>query len=113
MGICNQANAQESAELITIHHGVAEALDAHDFDKFLSYFTDDAVYDFVPYPMVMNSKEEIRIFFEDLLVSFPDFSTTEGRVLASGNILVVDHSLVGTHLGVWEGVPLTGNTFLL
>ncbi len=65
-----------------------------------------------PYPPPLNGKEEIRAFFEEVFEGFPDFSTKEGRVLAASNIVVVEHNMIGTLLGEWQGIPPTGNTGL-
>lgn len=108
--ISSAAMAQESSDLIAIHEKFGTALNAHDFDLMVSYFTEDCVFNLVPDPAPMHGREEIKAFFEDFLVSFPDIHTTEGRVLATGNIVVVEHSLEGTHDGDWQGVPPTGNT---
>jgi len=110
MTATTNAIAQEPSELIAIADAVDTALNAHDMDLWLSYLTDDPVFDYVPLPTPMNGKEEIRSFFEDLFVGFPDIGTIEGRVLSAGNIVVVEHIIGGTHLGVWQGIPPTGNT---
>ena len=107
--VCTQATAQEPPELIAIADGYDTLLNAHDLDTMMSNWTDDAVYDFVPLPVPISGKEAIRAFFADLFEGFPDFSTTEGRVLAASNIVVVEHSVGGTHLGMWLGIPPTGN----
>ena len=78
LAICPLTSAQTPEELIAVHTAFGEALNAHDFDSTMSYFTEDAVFHFVPSPVPMNGKQEIRTFFEDLLVSFPDFHTTDG-----------------------------------
>ncbi|MBC8217213.1 MAG: ester cyclase [Planctomycetes bacterium] len=110
LAVCNQATAQEPADLLAIADAVDNALNAHDLDQWLSYFTDDGVFDFAPLPTPLNGKEEMRAFFAATFEGFPDFGTTEGRVLAAGNTVVVEHSTSGTHQGVWNGIPPTGNT---
>jgi len=110
LSVCTQAIALEPAELIAIRDAADKALNAHDLDLWLSYLTDDAVFDYVPLPTPMNGKEEIKAFFEGVFVGFPDFGTTEGLILAAENIVVVEHSITGTHLGVWQGIPPTGDT---
>jgi len=74
------------------------------------YFTDDAVYEWTPAPAPFKGKAEIRAFFEDVFKGFPDFGTTEGRVFATTNIVVVEHSTTGTHRGLWQGIPPTGKS---
>ncbi len=110
LAVCTQAIAQDPSDLIAIADDVDKALNAHDLDLWLSYLTDDAVFDYVPLPTPLTGKEEIRAFFEEVFEGFPDFSTTEGRVLAASNIVVVEHNMIGTLLGEWQGIPPTGNT---
>jgi len=110
LAVCTQAIAQAPSDLIAIADDVDKALNAHDLDLWLSYLTDDAVFDYVPLPTPLTGKEEIRAFFEEVFEGFPDFSTTEGRVLAASNIVVVEHNMIGTLLGEWQGIPPTGNT---
>lgn len=103
------AVAQEPADLEALRVEFINAVDAHDFDLAASYFAEDGVFNFVAFPAPMRGRQEIRAFFENLLASFSDFYTTEARVLATGNIVVEEHSLVGTHDGEWVGIPATGN----
>jgi steroid delta-isomerase-like uncharacterized protein len=110
LSVCTQAIALEPAELIAIRDAADAALNAHDLDTMMSYWTDDGVYDYVPLPDPFMGKEAVRSFFEALFVGFPDFGTTEGRVLAADNIVVVEHSTTSSaHLGEWMGIPPTGN----
>ena len=102
--------AQEPADLLAIADAADKALNAHDLDLWLSYFTDDPVFEFVPSSGIFKGKAEIRAFFEATFVGFPDFGTTEGRVIAAGNMVVSEHSTTGTHQGVWNGIPPTGRS---
>jgi steroid delta-isomerase-like uncharacterized protein len=108
LAVCIPSYAQTPDELIAIRNNFDKALNAHDLDTALSYWADDCVYDYVALPTPFEGKEAIRGFFEDLFVGFPDFGTTEGHILAADNIVVVEHSTTGTHLGEWMGIPPTG-----
>ena len=113
LALFGQAFAQEPTELIVIADAYGEALNTHDLDTIMSYWTDDAVYNYAPLPTPFEGKEAVRAFFGALFVGFPDFATTEGRTLAANNIVVVEHGLDGTHQGEWMGVPPTGNAVSL
>jgi len=102
--------AQTGDELRALHKAQQEALNAHDMDKWLSYCTDDFVWDYVPVPTPMN-RGETKAFFEDLFRGWPDWHVTPGVVLVSGNILVEEHPCIGTHSGEWMGIPATGKNF--
>jgi len=109
MAVCVQVHAQEPQDLIAIRDAADQALNAHDLDLFLSYFTEDPGFEFVPSGAPLKGKAEIRAFFEATFVGFPDFATTEARVIAAGNIVVSEHSTTGTHQGIWNEIPPTGN----
>ena len=86
-----------------------DAVNEWDVDKILSYFTDDAVYDFVPSPPPMTGKEQIGAFFGGLFGGLPDFHYTPIRILQSENRIVTEGQVTGTHLGEFSGIPPTGN----
>ncbi|MFC1717486.1 ester cyclase [Candidatus Poribacteria bacterium] len=101
-------SADEEALLAT-YQAASEALSAHDLDLWLSYCADDIVFDFVAGSVVVNGKEELRAFFEALFAGFPDWYGEPGNIMVSGNVVVEEHSVFGTHLGEWNGIPATGN----
>lgn len=96
-------------ELLAIHKAFQEALSAHDLDLTHSYQTDDAVWDFVPFTTPME-KEKRDAYWEGVFQAFPDFHVTPGHTLVSGNILVEEHPILGTHQGEWMGAPASGNS---
>ena len=103
-----QVSAQTADELLAINEGLNEALAAHDVDAWVSYFADDAVFDFVPAPEPFPGREGVRMFFEDLLSAFPDYTTLSEQMWISGNIVVTAHTTQATLLGEWMGMPPTG-----
>lgn len=110
MALGSLAIAQSTEDLLAIRAAADAALNAHDIDIQVSYWTDDCVYDFVPVSAPLEGKEAIRGFFESLLAGIPDFATTEGTAWASGNIVVVEHVASGTQTGEWMGIPATGKS---
>ena len=107
--ICPRAVALDPDEMLAIRDGVDQALNTHDLDALVSYWTEDGIFDFVPLAEPLVGKEAIRGFFKDVFAGFPDFGTTEGRVLVGDNVVVAEHSTTGTHQGEWIGIPATGN----
>ncbi len=101
---------QTEDELLAVEQEFNDAVNAHDVDKIMTYFTDDSVYDFVPQPPAMNGKEEITAFIEGLFAGMPDFNIVERHNHVAGNILVREAVLQATHLGVLSGIPPTGNS---
>ena len=107
-----EPEAPTEEELIALHQTHMAALGAHDVDQIMSFFTDDAIYDYVLLPAPMTTKEEIGAFFGNLFQAFPDYETTSEHLLVAGNIMVTEHTTTGTHQGEWSGIPATGNTVL-
>ena len=90
--------------------GMIDAVNEWDVNKILSYFTEDAVYDFVPSPPPMVGKEQIGAFFSGLFGGIPDFHYTPIRILQSDNRIVTEGQVTGTYLGEFSGIPGTGNS---
>lgn len=108
--LITQITTPTTEELLGVRAGFAAALDAQDVDRLVSYWTDDAVFDLVPFPEPLRGKEEIGGFFATQFAASPDYHTDQGRVLAADNMVVVEHSVLGTNTGDWEGIgPATGN----
>ncbi len=96
-------------EIMALHEGLRDALNTQDAEKVVSYFHDDATYDYVPLQPPMKGREEIRTFFEDTFIGFPDFHVEQRNKVISGNILITECTVTATHLGEIYGVPGTGN----
>ncbi|UCE46603.1 MAG: ester cyclase, partial [Phycisphaerales bacterium] len=104
-----EASATEQ-EMRAAMQGFQEAFNAHDLAQAGLYWTDDIVYDFVPLPPPMQSKEQATAFLEGLFQGIPDFNVTQTRILVSDNIMVTEAVGTGTHLGELSGIPATGNS---
>jgi steroid delta-isomerase-like uncharacterized protein len=102
------ASAQTPQELLAVHEGMNNALNAHDVDEMMAYFTDDAVEDVVALPPPATGKAEVAAFFAGFFKGFPDLNVTQRRILVSGNIMVTECTMTGTHQGEWMGIPPTG-----
>lgn len=112
-GVWGNAPAQTEEELIAIREAADIALNAHDLDLWASYFTDDGVLDLVSQPPPAEGKEAMKAFMGQAFQAFPDWHTTPGRILASGNIVVVEHTYAGTQQEEWFGIPATGKAWEL
>ena len=112
-GICQIANAASEEEMRTTMQGLIDALNAHDAAQMSLYWTDDIVYDFVAQPPALNGKQEVEAFFEALFQGIPDFHGVQTRILVSGNIMVTEAMVTGTHSGELSGIPATGSSLQL
>ena len=77
----------------------SHTMNTQDVERVASFFHDDATYDYVPLQPPMKGKEEIKTFFEDLFIGFPDFHVEQRNSLISGNILITECTITATHLG--------------
>jgi len=106
---CPPAFGQTPEELIAIRGAAHAALNDHDVALFLTHFTEDAVLDFAAAPAPFVGHEAMGAFFTAELEAFPDWQATDTDVLAAGNVVVAPQMVTGTHEGVWNGIPPTGN----
>lgn len=110
-GVWADALAQTEEEIRATWQGIMDALNAHDVDQYLSYLTDDVVIDWAPAPSPANGKEEVAALVAGFQQGFPDIHFNPQRILTSGNILVCEYIVTGTHQEDWMGIPATGKSF--
>jgi len=87
------------------------ALNGHDVEGFLSYFTEDGTSHevFFPDPLTIN---EFRPFLEEWLNAYPDAHIDTRTILAEGDAVVVENTVTGTFKNDLGGVKATGKSFL-
>ena len=112
-GFFQIATAATEEELLAVHEASNNALNAHDVDTMMSLWTDDIIYDYVAAPSPADGKEEVAAFFGAMFQAVPDFHVEQRRKLVSGNIMVTECTVTGTHQGEWMGIPATGNSVQL
>ncbi|MEJ2703536.1 MAG: nuclear transport factor 2 family protein [Sedimentisphaerales bacterium] len=93
--LCTRSVALDPDELLAIHHEYVTAMNAHDLDKMMSYWADDGIYDLVSTPPPVP-KSYVQSYFEYLFSTFLDFHETEGRTLATNNLVVGENETVRT-----------------
>lgn len=87
------------------------AANSHDIDRFVSLFTDDCIYEDVAAGKVNRGKEELKAFFQAMLVWSPDFKLELKSVFCTGDWGASEWVLTGTHAGDLPGLPATGKSF--
>ena len=112
LAVCTPTMAQEPPDLLAIADAADKALNTHDLDQWLSYFTNDGVLDLTIMPPPFDTKEKIKAMMEDQFAGSPDWHTTEARVLSVDNIVVVEHTGAGTNTGENSLGPATGNPWM-
>lgn len=92
--------ASENKPAIAILDGFANAFNAHDVDRILSYMTDDCVFEASAGPDVdgekFTGKEAVRKAFEDVFKTYPDARWDNVRHFISGERAVSEWTFTGT-----------------
>jgi steroid delta-isomerase-like uncharacterized protein len=91
----------------------ADALTAHDLDRFAALFSEDYVNHQLsaaapPPPAGTPSKKTTLAFFAGRLAGLPDLKVSIETGLAAGDKVAASFVYEGTHQGVYFGVPPTG-----
>ena len=76
-----------------VYQDMLDALNAHDLDQWMSYWTDDLIWDNVTLPPVLSGKEALTAFMTDFFRGFPDFRARPQRTFCAGTTLVVESIL--------------------
>ncbi len=88
-------------ERVQLVHDLIGAWNAHDFDRFMEFLTDDVEWDDPAMSAPARGKEAVRTFAQAVLTAFPDFSLTlRGPVCVApdGGSCAVPWRITGTHL---------------
>ncbi len=104
-------SSQTADEMKAVLQGIHDAHNAHDMDAYLSYFTDDSVFEGKYITGTVLDREEHWRLFEDLFHANPDNHVDDGLVLISGNILIQEHNMIGTGENAFRDLPPSGQTY--
>ena len=92
--------ATENNPTIAILDDFANAFNAHDADRILSYMTDDCVFEASAGPNVdgekFSGKEAVKKAFEDVFKTYPDAHWGNVRHFISGERAVSEWTFTGT-----------------
>ena len=56
----------------------------------------------------VHGRAEYEAYIQELRTGLPDFHFTEKEVVSSGDIVMVEFTITGTHDGELKGIPATG-----
>jgi len=87
------------------------AWSSHDVDQVLALFTDDCVYEDVPFGIVTRGKDELRAFAAGAFAAVPDLAFQLTTRFAAGTFGIIEWTMSGTHQGDFPGLPATGKQF--
>ena len=82
-----------------------------DLEAVLGYYTDDVYFEDVTVPEPCRNKEEMRAFMAVFYRGFPDLHIEVRGCIASGQTVVAEYDLIGTHDGPFLGHPPSGRGF--
>lgn len=92
--------ATENKSILAILDGFANAFNAHDVNRILSYMTNDCVFPASAGPDVdgekFAGKEAVKKAFEDVFKTYPDAQWTNVRHFISGERAVSEWTFSGT-----------------
>src|SRR5438045_2623393 len=92
--------AKENKPTIAILDGFANAFNAHDADKIVSYMTDDCIFEASAGNDVDGEKfvgkEAVKKAFEDIFKNYPDAKWNDPHHFISGNRAVSEWTFTGT-----------------
>jgi steroid delta-isomerase-like uncharacterized protein len=104
--------AQTEDEMKAVLQGIHEAHNAHDMDQYLTYFTEDAMYEGHYLSGTLLDRDGQRELFEDLFHAYPDNHVDNGLVLFSDNILIQEHNMIGTGVNDFRDLPASGKEYI-
>jgi len=81
---------------------------AHDLEGVMQTFGNSAHYDDEPWAEHYQGLNGVRQFYEQLMKALPDFAIDVQRRHVTGEAILVEVMIRGTHLGSWRGLPPTG-----
>jgi steroid delta-isomerase-like uncharacterized protein len=77
-----------------------------DAEAILVTYTDDVVFEEVPFNLVVRGQDALRAHLENLYAAFPDIRfTATGAAFVAGEQAAVEWTATGTYTGQIEGMP--------
>src|SRR5580704_17848267 len=80
----------------------------HNLEGVLRTFGDGARYDDEPWDSHYEGREGVRRFYTQLMKALPDLEIEVKQRYVTGDAILVEVAIRGTHLGGWRGLPATG-----
>ena len=96
----NPNTTLENKSTIAMLDGFANAFNAHDIDRILSYMTDDCIFEASAGPDVNGEKfagkQDVKKAFEDVFKTYPDAHWSNVKHFISGERAVSEWTFTGT-----------------
>lgn len=95
-------------EAVVIEH--MESENRHEFDVTMTTF-DHPRYEIIPTGDVFDGEAAVAGYFEESRAAFPDQRNELLELHHADDSVIVEFTLLGTHLGTFRGIPPTGKAF--
>jgi steroid delta-isomerase-like uncharacterized protein len=81
---------------------------AHDLDAIMGTFGADASYHDEPWNEHCLGRDAVRGYYAELIAAVPDLHIDPHGPHVADDVVVLECTITGTHLGTWHGLPATG-----
>ena len=88
-----------------------ELENSHNLDGVLDTFGPDARYDDEPWDDHRVGRDQVHLYYEQMLAAAPDLQIEVRRQYATDDAVVLEVTVSGTQKGAWRGLPATGKSF--
>lgn len=99
-------NAEAAIRLVEEH---VRCENAHDLEGVLATFGSRATYDDRPWCDVRVGRDQVRSYYESIMSALPDLFIDVQHRYATGENVILEVIIRGTHSNPWRGLPATGH----
>jgi steroid delta-isomerase-like uncharacterized protein len=89
------------------------AVNSHDVEKMVSFFTDDCVYEDMAVGVVNRGKQELKAFVTGWYILSNDLNFEVTSFFSAGDWAATEWIMSGTHTGDLPGIPATNMRYAL
>jgi len=107
MESASMSNERETARIALVEEHV-RLENAHDLQGVLGTFGETARYEDEAWGEKYDGREGVRQFYQQIMKALPDLEIKVERRHITGDSIVLEVTICGTHLGPWRGLPATG-----
>jgi steroid delta-isomerase-like uncharacterized protein len=107
MESASMSNEREMARIALVEEHV-RLENEHDLQGVLGTFGETARYDDEAWGENYDGREGVRQFYQQIMNALPDLEIKVQRRHITGDSIVLEVIICGTHLGAWRGLPATG-----
>ncbi len=80
----------------------------HNLDGILDTFGADARYDDEPWADHRVGRDQVRLYYEQMLAAAPDLRIDVKHRYATDEAVILEATISGVQMGAWRGLPPTG-----